>query len=125
MSATANYVRVELHHLGSGGAETGAAAASASPGSAPPGQAPAGPGAPKRQLLCTMRSMLKKMKQTVLVGDHVKVANINWKEGRAQARGAAGGLAAAACCPPACGCGEAPLLKRPSQAAAAAMGPSP
>eukprot|EP00775_Hariotina_reticulata_P010726 gene10726-10883_t len=38
---------------------------------------------PCSQLLCTVRALLKKMNQRVLVGDRVRVINIDWNEGRA------------------------------------------
>jgi ribosome biogenesis GTPase len=37
---------------------------------------------PKPQLLCTVRALLKKMQQTVLVGDRVTVTSVDWVTGR-------------------------------------------
>jgi hypothetical protein len=37
---------------------------------------------PKQQLLCTVRALLKKMQQTVLVGDEVTISSIDWAAGR-------------------------------------------
>lgn len=37
---------------------------------------------PQTQLLCVVRALLKKIKQTVLVGDRVKVIGIDWVDGR-------------------------------------------
>ncbi len=42
-----------------------------------------GEGGPKRtELLCTVRGILKKIKQSVLVGDRVRVAGIDWDDRR-------------------------------------------
>lgn len=35
-------------------------------------------------LLCSVRALLKKIKQTVLVGDHVQVDSIDWADKRGQ-----------------------------------------
>lgn len=35
-------------------------------------------------LLCSVRALLKKIKQTVLVGDHVQVDSIDWADRRGQ-----------------------------------------
>lgn len=37
---------------------------------------------PKKQLLCVVRTLLKKIKQTVLVGDEVELSGIDWVDGR-------------------------------------------
>jgi hypothetical protein len=37
---------------------------------------------PRTQLLCTVRALLKKINQRVLVGDRVRVHGIDWLEGR-------------------------------------------
>jgi hypothetical protein len=37
---------------------------------------------PRTQLLCTVRALLKKINQRVLVGDRVRVHGIDWSEGR-------------------------------------------
>lgn len=37
---------------------------------------------PRTQLLCTVRALLKKINQRVLVGDRVRVHGIDWAEGR-------------------------------------------
>lgn len=60
MQAQANFVRVRIDRLsgGQGG---------------PP---------PQPQLLCVVRTLLKKIKQTVLVGDEVEVTGIDWADGR-------------------------------------------
>lgn len=36
----------------------------------------------KAEILCTVRGILKKIKQTVLVGDRVRVAGIDWEDMR-------------------------------------------
>ena len=43
-------------------------------------RAPQGDG--KTELLCTVRGILKKIKQSVLVGDRVRVAGIDWEDMR-------------------------------------------
>lgn len=37
---------------------------------------------PRRQLLCNVRSLLRKLSKKVLVGDHVQVCSIDWTHGR-------------------------------------------
>lgn len=37
---------------------------------------------PRARLLCVVRGLLKKIKQTVLVGDTVRVVGIDWVDGR-------------------------------------------
>ena len=37
---------------------------------------------PHSVLLCNVKTLLKKMQQRVLVGDKVKVASIDWQDGR-------------------------------------------
>ena len=37
---------------------------------------------PHTQLLCVVRGLLKKIKQSVLVGDRVKIIGIDWTDGR-------------------------------------------
>jgi len=72
MAAEANYVRVDVESLEpspSGAGSDGAGGA----GAPPP---------PRRRLLCTVRGLLKKMRQAVLVGDRVRVVGIDWREGR-------------------------------------------
>ena len=44
--------------------------------------APAGTAPPRRELLCVVRTLLKKIKQRVLVGDDVLVTSIDWTDGR-------------------------------------------
>ncbi len=61
MQAQANFVRVRVDRV--------------------PGM-PAGEGLPQEQLLCVVRTLLKKIKQTVLVGDDVEVTGIDWVDGR-------------------------------------------
>ncbi len=41
---------------------------------------------PRQQLLCSLRSLFKKVNQTVLVGDRVRVGSIDWREARGQVR---------------------------------------
>ena len=60
MQAQANFVRVRIDRL-DGDSST------------PP---------PQPQLLCVVRTLLKKIKQTVLVGDEVEVTGIDWTDGR-------------------------------------------
>ncbi|CAD7705195.1 unnamed protein product [Ostreobium quekettii] len=60
MSAEANFVRVKILQMG----EEGACAP------------------PRSMLLCVVRSVLKKMRCTVLVGDRVKVIAVDWTDGR-------------------------------------------
>jgi len=38
----------------------------------------------QRQLLCSMRSLLRKMGQAVLVGDYVRVSSIDWAQDKGQ-----------------------------------------
>ena len=79
MSAQANFVRVRVDSVD--GMEE-AATASDSPSS--PSDAASTSSFPRPELLCTVRALLKKMRQTVLVGDRVAVSGIDW----ASARGA-------------------------------------
>ena len=44
--------------------------------------APHGTAPPRRELLCVVRTLLKKIKQRVLVGDDVLVTSIDWTDGR-------------------------------------------
>ncbi len=71
MASEANYVRVDVHGEDSS-SDTAASQR-----------------VPQRQLLCTVRALLKKVRQNVLVGDHVRVGSIDWVEGRGQVRLAA------------------------------------
>lgn len=71
MAAQANFVRVEVDAIEG---SDGAAAAQ------PP---------PRTRLLCVVRGLLKKIKQTVLVGDQVRVVGIDWTDGRGEAAGRA------------------------------------
>lgn len=64
MQAQANFVRVRIDRL-------------SGDGSGPP---------PQPQLLCVVRTLLKKIKQTVLVGDEVEVTGIDWADGRGKWR---------------------------------------
>lgn len=41
-----------------------------------------GQGGSRTELLCTVRGILKKIKQSVLVGDRVRVAGIDWDDRR-------------------------------------------
>ncbi len=61
MVAQANFVRVRVKAVDG----------------APPGTTP-----PRRELLCVVRTLLKKIKQRVLVGDDVLVTSIDWTDGR-------------------------------------------
>ena len=47
----------------------------------PPPSPPAALGGP--QLLCNLRSILKKLGKRVLVGDHVVLGSVDWERGRA------------------------------------------
>lgn len=47
----------------------------------PPPSPPAAPGG--QQLLCNLRSILKKLGKRVLVGDHVVLGSVDWERGRA------------------------------------------
>jgi hypothetical protein len=60
MSAEANYLRVDVQQLEGSSAQP-----------------------PRRQLLCKARTLLRKMRQNVLVGDRVRVVGIDWQHGRA------------------------------------------
>ncbi len=44
--------------------------------------APDAQGEKRTELLCTVRGILKKIKQSVLVGDRVRVAGIDWDDQR-------------------------------------------
>jgi ribosome biogenesis GTPase / thiamine phosphate phosphatase len=59
MSAQANFVRIKVDRLD--GSDD------------PP---------PQDRLLCVVRALLKKIKQQVMVGDHVKLVGIDWVDGR-------------------------------------------
>lgn len=37
---------------------------------------------PRTQLLCSIRTLIKKLNQTVVVGDRVRVGAIDWNEGK-------------------------------------------
>ncbi|KAI8472702.1 MAG: hypothetical protein J3K34DRAFT_384159 [Monoraphidium minutum] len=100
MAAEANYVRVDIQRLGAlGGASVGSGSGSGSGSgggrgaAAEPQQqqeqagehaaaAGAPPPPPRRQLLCTVRGLLKKVRQRVLVGDVVAVTSVDWAAGR-------------------------------------------
>lgn len=89
MSAQANFVRVRVDSTVDGEEEEKAAATAASNASSPSDDAASTPSSPstpfpRPELLCTVRALLKKMRQTVLVGDRVAVSGIDW----ASARGA-------------------------------------
>ena len=62
MSAQANFMRVRVHRLEDENAGE----------------------PPKRDLLCVVRALLKKMKQRVLVGDFVRISGIDWTDGRGE-----------------------------------------
>lgn len=61
MQAQANFVRVRVDRIDG----------------LPPDEEP-----PQKQLLCVVRTLLKKIKQTVLVGDEVELSGIDWVDGR-------------------------------------------
>ncbi len=77
MSAQANFVRVRVDGLveEEGGGPAASAASSATP-------SPHLSALPTTDLLCIVRGLLKKMKQSVLVGDRVTVGAIDWADGR-------------------------------------------
>ncbi|GAB4821983.1 hypothetical protein N2152v2_009029 [Parachlorella kessleri] len=69
MAAQANFVRVKVETVeGAAASGSGAAAAAGPP--------------PRSRLLCVVRGLLKKIKQSVLVGDEVRVVGIDWADGR-------------------------------------------
>ena len=85
MSAQANFVRVRVdavdgnvdeHSMSSTPTSSSSSSSSSSSTSSSP--------FPRPELLCTVRALLKKMRQSVLVGDRVAVSGIDW----ASARGA-------------------------------------
>ena len=75
MSAQANFVRVRVDSVDGESAPSTSTSTSAASTSSP---------FPRPELLCTVRALLKKMRQSVLVGDRVAVSGIDW----ASARGA-------------------------------------
>ena len=82
MSAQANFVRVRV--------DGPPGEASTSSASSPLGTNPLAPlptHLPRTDLLCIVRGLLKKMKQTVLVGDRVTVGAIDWADGRGAVTG--------------------------------------
>jgi len=83
MSAQANFVRVRVD-----GAATGEEAPSSSSSfNTNPLLGPLLTHLPRTDLLCIVRGLLKKMKQTVLVGDRVTVGAIDWADGRGAVTG--------------------------------------
>uniref|UniRef100_A0A383WD87 EngC GTPase domain-containing protein n=1 Tax=Tetradesmus obliquus TaxID=3088 RepID=A0A383WD87_TETOB len=111
ISAEANYVRVNISHLDASAAADSSPEATSSSGSssssspsssqdedaeqllhsrhASNSQASSSSSSssshvppPRTQLLCTVRALLKKINQRVLVGDRVRVHGIDWLEGR-------------------------------------------
>lgn len=108
ITAEANYVRVNISHLDtSAAADSSSEASSSSSSSNSPSsrqdedeeqllqsrhasnsQASSSSSSssrvppPRTQLLCTVRALLKKINQRVLVGDRVRVHGIDWLEGR-------------------------------------------
>lgn len=40
----------------------------------------------QRQLLCSMRALLRKLGQAVLVGDYVRVGSVDWAQNKGQVR---------------------------------------
>lgn len=69
VAAQANYVRVRVDQLVDAQGHT----PDASTWDGPP---------PATELLCVVRALLKKIKQTVLVGDRVRVSSIDWPDAR-------------------------------------------
>lgn len=93
ISAEANFVRVNISHLETDSATSSSTSSNGtstssngtSSGSSSSSSAPADathPTPPVKQLLCTVRALLKKIGQRVLVGDHVRVNPIDWTDGR-------------------------------------------
>lgn len=72
MSAQANFVRVRIDRLAAPEGEGGDGGRQQQP--------------PRAELLCFVRALLKKIKQTVLVGDRVRVGGIDWVDGRGARR---------------------------------------
>lgn len=82
ISAEANFVRVNISHVESPMHSTpGTTSSSSSNGTSSPRSSEAA-APPVRQLLCTVRALLKKIGQRVLVGDNVRVQPIDWPAGR-------------------------------------------
>lgn len=90
ISAEANFVRVNISHLDHSSSTSTTSSSSSSPAqdahAASPTQTqpqtqPQVP-PPVPQLLCTVRALLKKIGQRVLVGDNVRVHPIDWADGR-------------------------------------------
>lgn len=77
ISAEANFVRVNISHL-----ETDRVSSNGAATSSCPAADPALPSPPVKQLLCTVRALLKKIGQRVLVGDLVRVRTVDWSDGR-------------------------------------------
>ncbi len=79
LSASSNMVRVELDKVqgsGSGSADTSSTQQETHNASQPD--------LPRTELLCSLRTLLKKMNQTGLVGDRVVVTSVDWNLGRGQ-----------------------------------------
>lgn len=82
VSGASNLVRVELDSPASrSGSSTGQEDTSHAQQ-----QQQQSPALPHTQLLCSVRMLLKKMGQTVLVGDRVRVGSIDWGQGKGQVR---------------------------------------
>jgi hypothetical protein len=83
ISAEANFVRVNITRLGDddeaadADAERRGSHSTASTSAQKQQLQP-----PRTQLLCTVRALLKKVGVRVLVGDHVRMSGIDWREGR-------------------------------------------
>ena len=98
MSTSVGFVKVDVYKPDSVGAVEGrlvqllpdssgtprthdSSAAEAPSDRPPPPPPPAAPGG--KQLLCNLRSILKKLGKRVLVGDHVALGAVDWDRGRA------------------------------------------
>jgi hypothetical protein len=81
MSASSNMVRVELDSAVALSTEQDHSSDRSDRSSAAVARTAA---LPRTQLLCSLRSLLKKLNQTVLVGDRVRVGSIDWAHGKGQ-----------------------------------------
>ena len=79
MSAQANFVRVRVDSVDG---EESLSMPPAPSTSTSLTSAPTSSPFPRPELLCTVRALLKKMRQSVLVGDRVAVSGIDWASGR-------------------------------------------
>jgi hypothetical protein len=90
-SASVGFVKVELYHPSTklvdgklllGVPDAASAEATAEPSSSGGSAAAAAGALPRQQLLCNIRSLLKKLRKHVLVGDQVCVGSVDWNHGR-------------------------------------------